>query len=263
MSYKIIIPSFKRHDLVQKYTLATLARTDASAEIYIFTADQEETDLYTEALKNHKVTIVTGVRGIPNQRNFIQRYFPEGERLVFIDDDIEQLQGLTADGKRVKVEKLDAFINTAFDWCDKLKLKMWGINSTASPFEMKQTASIGLIYIVGNFYGLINTHEVFVDEGEQIEKRKTFEAGKESHERALKMYFQYGGVIKFRAFGVVSKYWGVKGGHQISRNNSGEKEATEFLHKQYPHITKIRLYKGIYDLQIKPKTKVVPTAFYQ
>ena len=140
---------------------------------------------------------------------------------------------------------------------------MFGINSTNSNLEMKHTVSVGLIYLVGNFYGLINTHDVLVDEGDKIKARKDFRAGKESHERALKMYTKYGGVAKFRSFGVISEYWGVKGGHQISRNAEGEKEATNVLHKLYPDITKIRIYKGVFDLTIPAKTKVFNIQFTQ
>ena len=77
------------------------------------------------------------------------------------------------------------------------------------------------------------------------------------------MYDKYGGVIKYRCIGVVSNYWGEKGGHQISRNNQGEKEATYYLHNKYKNITKIRKVKGIYDLQIIAKTKVFKTLIIQ
>ena len=92
--YKIIIPSFKRNSIIKTHTLKSLQETDLGRDIYVFVANQEEHDLYTNELKDLPyVKIVLGVRGIPNQRNFIQRYFPVGERLLFIDDDIKfQLQ---------------------------------------------------------------------------------------------------------------------------------------------------------------------------
>lgn len=262
--YKIVIPSFKRSDIIQTHTLKSLLMTDFDAEIYVFVANDEEKAIYQKALGSYSnIKVVTGVRGIPNQRNFIQRYFPVGERLFFIDDDIKTIVGLNKEGKRVTARKLHQFIEQAFDVADKMNLKMWGINSTNSNLEMKHKVSVGLIYLVGNFYGLINTHDVFVDEGDKIKTRLNYKAGKESHERALLMYRKYGGVLKFRSFGVVSEYWGVPGGHQVSRTVEGEHEAAQYLHKLFPDITELRTYKDIPDLVIKPQTKVFDFKFTQ
>lgn len=262
--YKIIIPSFKRTDIIKTHTLKCLYETDLVRDIYVFVANEEERQEYAEALADYKeIRIIVGVRGIPNQRNFIQKFFAEGEKLLFIDDDIKKIVGMQPDGKIVKAKKLHDFIVRAFEVTEKLNLKMFGINSTTSNLEMKQSVSVGLIYLVGNFYGLINTHQVFVDEGLAIKTRKDFRAGKESHERALLMYKKYGGVAKFRCFGVDSKYWGTPGGHQISRNAEGEKEATIYLHEKFKEWTDIRMYKGVYDLVIKAKTKVFPFVFTQ
>jgi hypothetical protein len=262
--YKIIIPSYKRDDIIFSHTLKCIKESDLKdREIFVFVADAAEFAIYDKKLKPLGITVVQGVRGIPNQRNFIQKFFPEGEHLLFIDDDIKRIIGLNKDGKRVVATRLDGFIKKAFEITEKLNLRMFGINSTNSNLEMKQTVSVGLIYLVGNFYGLINTHSVLVDEGEKIKARKDYRAGKESHERALLMFKRYGGVAKFRSFGVISEYWGVKGGHQVSRNAEGEKEATLVLHRMYPDITKVRVYKDVFDLTIPAKTKVFNIQFTQ
>lgn len=262
MTYKIIIPSYQRAEILKTHTLACLARTDAKKEIFVFVADRAEAKTYRAALPKN-IEVVVGRRGIPNQRNFIQRFFPEGEHLVFIDDDIKKLVGLTRAGKRVKATKLHDFLEAAFVATEIRGMRMFGINSTDSNLEMKHKVSVGRIYLVGNFYGLINMHDLFVDEGQRIKTRLDFKAGKESHERALLMYERFGGVCKFRSYGVDSKYWGVPGGHQVSRTAEGEKEATEYLHAKYPDVTAIRKYKGVVDLIIKPKTKVFPSMFAQ
>ncbi len=257
VNYKLIIPSYKRPDTLIKKTLKSIYKTDIVKNIYVFVADDEELIEYKNKLKSYKdIKIIKGVRGIPNQRNFIQKYFDDNEYLVFLDDDLARIKGLDKNNKIVDATKLNDFVVTAFEQTEKIGFKMWGVNSNTSIFEMKQKLSAGLIYIVGNFYGLINNKEILVDEGNEIKSRKNFSAGKESHERALKMYVKYGGVLKYRCIGVQSNYWGEKGGHQISRNNQGEKEATYYLHNKYPNITKIRQVKGIYDIQIIPKTKV-------
>jgi len=263
-SYKIVIPSFARYEIIKTHTIRCLQASDVVGKFYVFVASEKEKVEYQKSLGNcDRVEIIVGVRGIPNQRNFIQRYFSENDHLLFIDDDIQKIVGLDRNGKRVSASKLNGFIESAFETTQRLGLKMFGINSTDSNLEMKQAASVGLIYLVGNFYGLINQHSLFVDEGNLIKARLDFKAGKESHERALQMYERYGGVIKYRNFGVVSRYWETSGGHQISRTLEGEKEASEKLHKIYPHLTSLRNYNGHPDLVIKAKTSLLSCQFFQ
>lgn len=254
--YSIVIPSYKRVDLLRTKTLRCLERTDIRAPITVFVADQKEYDVYRAALPS-SINVVRGARGIPNQRNYIQRYYPEGTHLVFLDDDLQKIVGLDANGNRVHAVKMHAFIQQAFKQTAERGMRMWGINSTDSNLEMKNTVSVGRIYLVGNFYGLINTHSLYVDTGKKIPMRKQYAAGKESHERALLMWEHYGGVSKYRCFGVRSSYWGTPGGHQESRTAAGEEQATHYLHAKYPEDTRIREHKGFVDLIIKPKTRVL------
>lgn len=260
--YKIVIPSFRRENILLSHTLKVLARTDASKDITVFTADEEETARYRKVLPP-EVKVVTGVRGYPNQRNFIQRYFPEGEHLIIIDDDLKDIIGLNEFGIRVKATKLHDFFLEAFRVTEKHGKKMWGINSTNSNLEMKNTVSVGRIYLVGNFSGIINTHDFLLDTGDNIPLRKTFQTGKASHEISLLNNDLYGGVLKFRSFGVISKYWGVPGGHQVSRTPEGEEQAARYLHAKYPDCTKLRFYKGVWDLVIQAKTNVINMEFPQ
>jgi hypothetical protein len=262
MEYIVAIPSFKRENLLLSHTLAALALTDIRGRIVVFTADEEETAKYRKVLPP-SVEVVTGVRGYPNQRNFIQRYFPVGQHLVIIDDDIRQIIGLNADGRRVKATKLHDFFIRAFEIISAEGMKMWGINSTNSNLEMKHTVSVGRIYLVGNFSGVINSHDFLLDTGDAIPLRKTFQTGKASHEISLLNSDLYGGVMKFRSFGVISKYWGVPGGHQVSRTAEGEEQAARYLHSKYPTETSLRFYKEVWDLVIKPKTNVLKMEFVQ
>ena len=262
-SYRVVIPSYKRSELILTHTLRCLEQTDIRRdEVYVFVADKKEFCTYRAALPRW-VEVVLGVRGLPNQQNFISQYFPEGDHILSIDDDISKIVGLTPDGKRTRATKIHDFIETAFAETDVRGMRMWGINSTDSNLEMKPRVSVGRIYIVGNFYGFINTHDVVMDTGECIKSRREFKAGKVSHERSLLMWERYGGVLKYRCLGVVSKYWGVPGGHQVSRTNEGEAEATNYFHKRWPDATRIREHKGFVDLVIRPSTTVHPAEYFQ
>ena len=92
---KIAIPSYKRYETIQKKTLRVLQEYNFDPSmIEIFVNDQEpgEYDRYKEALSKNEfakhIPIIAGVPTIGEQRNFIERYYPEGIKLMMLDDDI-------------------------------------------------------------------------------------------------------------------------------------------------------------------------------
>jgi len=85
---KIAIASFSRTEQLIKKTWNVLR--DVNCEKYVFVVE-EELDIYQKALEGQDVTIVVGVNGLSNQRNFITDYFDDGEVIISIDDDIEEV----------------------------------------------------------------------------------------------------------------------------------------------------------------------------
>jgi hypothetical protein len=89
--YKIAIPSYKRHATLQKKTLAYLKQCNVNESIiYIFCANEQEVETYKKLIGGN-YNYVTGVETLMAQRNFIQGYFPEGEIVINIDDDVDGL----------------------------------------------------------------------------------------------------------------------------------------------------------------------------
>ena len=73
MDYKIAIPSYKRVDILRTHTLAFLERQNIDkSKVFVFVVP-EEFALYKEAFPS--ITIVVGVRGLKEQRNFISVHF--------------------------------------------------------------------------------------------------------------------------------------------------------------------------------------------
>lgn len=266
MSYKVIIPTYKRQELLFEKTLATIRKTNLDlSNLTIWTADTDnEYEKYVEESKrriewkNQELKFIKGVRGLPNQHNLIQDTFGEGQNLLIMDDDISEICYLK-DGKAVPLVNLHEFVEQAFQITESWKMKCWGANANCNPLIMQNAYSVGLIYIVQNFFGIINTHDkrLYVDTGDEIPLRKTFNAGKESHERVIRNYINYGGVIKFKNVGAKGQYWTTKGGLEASRTNEGEKQASEYFVKRYPHLVREREFQGRPDLEfIGGKTKV-------
>ena len=93
--YRVAIPSYKRCEVIKDKTLSILDRYGIAPEkVTVFVADDEELGMYRDSLKGHKYgeNIVKGVPTIGEQRNWIERHYSEGTRLVMLDDDISGVQ---------------------------------------------------------------------------------------------------------------------------------------------------------------------------
>ena len=91
--YIICIPSYKRYDMLKNKTLFVLDKHNIPlSKIYIFVANTTEDKQYKLVLdtKYHS-RIIIGKKGLRNQRNFINNYFPEGKCIVELDDDLEDI----------------------------------------------------------------------------------------------------------------------------------------------------------------------------
>ena len=97
MDYEIAIPSYKRPETIKKKTLRVLESYNIDASrITVFVADEDEYKQYLESLAKdpyaNKCKIIVGVHTIGAQRNYIEKWYPEGTRLMMFDDDIEEVQ---------------------------------------------------------------------------------------------------------------------------------------------------------------------------
>ena len=92
--YKLIIPTYKRAETLKNKTMAYLKKTNINAKnIFIYVANKEEKELYENTIdKNSYAEIIIGKRGLPQQRNFIQKTHKIGENLFMLDDDLKSIK---------------------------------------------------------------------------------------------------------------------------------------------------------------------------
>jgi hypothetical protein len=254
--YVIAIPSYNRSDTIQTKTLAVLQQHNIEPSlIHIFVANKEQYDIYKEAIPQHLYsTIVIGLLGLKNQRNYINDYYPEGTHIVELDDDISSIVQLivkdksrgsksrksTKPVKPIKFIKpiinLDAFIQHAFKICTENDSFIWGVYPIANAHFMTPTVTKDLRFIVGPMWGVINRH---------IKALKLTVDEKENTERTLQHWTIDGIVVRFNNVSIVTRYYKNKGGMQ----NEGKDRkieamrSAEYLHKKYPELTKIFLGK--------------------
>ena len=145
--YVVAIPSYKRPDTLKNKTLKVLQRYKIDPKkIVVFVADKEQEKIYREALPKGSVgKIVVGVPGIKNIRNFMPKYFPEGQYIFYMDDDIYKIYDTYSTNKshdkstfkQRELKSLKDLIAQAFKLCEKSKITNWGVYPVNNPFFMK------------------------------------------------------------------------------------------------------------------------------
>jgi hypothetical protein len=257
--YVIAIPSYKRAELLNRKTLKTLADYNIPRNrIFVFVANEEEEKIYKETLdKKMYGHLVVGVKGLRNQRNFISRYFPIGQEIVNLDDDLAgfnilKTHGTTfnkKDNYHAKLPDFDSFIKDAFKTLRNEGLFLWGIYPINNPYFMTPKITTDLRLIVGPCWGNINRHSkdliLTIDEKEDVE-------------RTLQYYVNDGGVIRFNNISVATSYYVTPGGMQaLERDRKKDAyESAVYLNKKYPTLTSLYLTKksGFAEVKLKDKT---------
>ena len=265
-NYVIAIPSYNRSDSIQTKTLTVLQQNNIEPSlIHIFVANKEQYDIYLQAIPKHLYgTLVIGILGLKNQRNYINDYYTEGTHIVELDDDITSIvqlivkdksKGSSKSSKGSKSSKsrktmkstkpikfikpiinLDAFIKHAFKICTENGSFLWGVYPIANAHFMTPTVTKDLRFIVGPMWGVINRH---------IKALKLTVDEKENTERTLQHWTIDGIVVRFNNVSIVTRYYKNKGGMQ----NEGKDrkleamKSAQYLHKKYPELTKVFLGK--------------------
>jgi len=252
--YIIAIPSYNRPELIQVKTLAVLHKHNINSKlINIFVSDRDQYNLYKSKVPDFLYNkLIIGVKGLKNQRNYINSYYPEGYHIVEIDDDIDKIVELNTKTKTKTlnpIEDLDTFIKKAFEMCRKKNIFLWGVYPLANSHFMTEKVTTDLRFIVGPMWGMINRHHqdlvLTIDE-------------KEDTERTLQHWVMDGKVLRFNNVGIETNYYKNKGGMQDEGKNRKEEalKSVYYLHKKYPELTKIDLGKksGVPEIKLIKKS---------
>jgi hypothetical protein len=254
VKYSIAIPSYQRADICRKQTLATLDRMQVDRDaIHIFVANEEQAELYKATLgPNYRIII--GVRGISSQRKFYHQWFPEGEPILSLDDDIGEVLERTKDKLIPTRYTIDDIATTGFKYAAKEKARLWGINPTMNNFFLSDAITVGLRYICANFMGSYAGDWVFTDEA-----RRMTPTG-EDHHSSLRSFTRYGSVVRLEYLCPKTKYF-AKGGIDACVSENGllrkDRHAQElrWVQSQYPHLATVSVKAGgVINLRFKPIT---------
>ena len=251
MDYQIAIPSYKRPETIKKKTLRVLESYNIDpSRITIFVADEDELVKYKESLKDTPYQkLVDGVHTIGAQRNFIEKYYPEGTKLVMFDDDVEEVQKKISEQKLGRLEDLEnEFIIPGFKECEKVGAKTFGIYAASNAYFMKERVYTKLCYVIASMFGVIVEHDTFLE-------RVTNHG--EDYEYSIRQYVKNGAVVRFDYLTVKSNYYKEDGGLQTIRTKEYVYESIKKIADMFPDLCTmyIRESTGNAELRLKDMRK--------
>lgn len=234
------IPSYQRADQIKQKTLSLLLSFNIpKTHIYIFCANKREKLAYQYAINDPEYHYVTGVLGLHNQRNFISNFFAEGQRIVYLDDDIMEItEKRNIDKTNRPLDRLDClttFISNAFDECLLCNSYLWGVFPANNQFFMKHEITYDLRYIIGCFYGVINRHssDLLLTHSE-----------KEDVLRTIQYYMKDSVVVRYGWIGVRTTFY-AKGGMSFQTDRLAEgKKYSQQLANEYPGLGSVFVRKN-------------------
>lgn len=253
----IAIPSFQRPQICQERTLTTLNRLGVPpGKITVFVADGYEYEQYTEACNPGMCgEIVVAEEGMGAVRRFIQAYYEEGTHLLNVDDDIGGFYRKIND-KRYEELDGDGFqtmLRLGFWASERAGARLWGIYPVLNPLFMRQRVRVGLVYIVGAFWGVINTRDrnlaVTLDD-------------KEDFERTIKFFLADGNVVRLENYSLKTAYYSTPGGMQVTRTPERVDKSARLLVERYPLLCKLNLTKKSGKTEVRlvdPKRRKILT----
>ena len=261
--YVIAIPSYKRQDTLKNKTMKLLERYKVPKKrVYIFVADNSQKNIYQDTLdKNCYNKIIVGKPGIKHIRNFMANYFPQGKRIVYLDDDINKLWRCVSkndpknkkDNKLIELESLHKFICDAFKLSKKTGYRNWGPYPIENPFFMKPTmrdnshVSTDLKFVMGGFNGVTNDKKA---------ELRTI-SDKEDYERTIKYYLVDGGVLRFNNISCSTRCYKGMGGIQATRKAEDSRINSMKLIKNYPDLVRINNNRksGFVEIRLRDSNK--------
>lgn len=251
MDYRIAIPSYKRPETIKKKTLRVLESYNIDpSRITVFVADEDELVKYKDSLKDTPYqNIVVGVHTIGAQRNFIEKYYPEGTKLVMFDDDVEEVQKKISEQKLGRLEDLENdFIIKGFEECEKVGAKTFGIYAASNAYFMKERVYTKLCYVIASMFGVIVEHDPFLE-------RVTNHG--EDYEYSIRQYVKNGAVVRFDYLTVKSNYYKEDGGLQTIRTKEYVYESIKKISELFPDLCTmyIRESTGNAELRLKDMRK--------
>lgn len=257
--YIICIPTFRRYSIINNLTLKMLTENNIDPNLIKIFVVEEELELYKSVILD-KYEIIVGKKGLVEQREFIENYFAPETNIVFLDDDIKNVDISLMSG----VSSLDEFFRMAFREAIINKCYIWSVYPVFNKYfrEKRNRLSNCLNICIGAFYGIVNRPN-----DSELKIKVTRSGDKEDVERTILYYKKDGLIHRYNKVGFETKYYGSIGGlGTLKERLPFIIERTNDLLVEYPTYGKLKVRKnGIYEFvlnkrEVKPKEKKITKA---
>jgi hypothetical protein len=242
MDWVICIPSYHRSESIKKHTLALLDSYNISYDRIKIFVSPPEVELYKQSIPH--IEIVPSVIGCIANRNFIRHYYPEGKRIVYMDDDILELcsvcdfsethktchifnkENVGEDfyKKHIRLPDLSSFLEYTFLVMDKENANLAGLYPIKNGYFASHRYTTDLRYVCGAMYLERNIHDIKLQGMEYSE----------DFERSCLFFKRDGKIIRVESVMLHTPYYKGEGGLVESRTIEKSKQAQELLATLYP-----------------------------
>lgn len=191
--WRYAIPTYNRPELIQKATLAYLERSGVDpARVDIWISGEAQAPLYAGLPEHWRARFRMGIKTLTGNRLVAERAYPEGQLLVWLNDDIFKVSELSADNKKLEERPIDDIVAQGFTEMEQARAHLWGVYAVANPFYMKRVVHRDLRYVVGCFFGVKLRADPFF--------QPQHGDAKEDYERALRFFQRDGAIVRMDSF---------------------------------------------------------------
>jgi hypothetical protein len=226
MNFEIAIPSYQRPKKCKETTLAYLHSQQIDpTRITLFLKNEEELKAYAEEISGIKMVVCLN-RNLNEKKTFINQYYPEGQNVLNMDDDIKEVVFLDPTRRFVSV------INRLFDLLQEEKCSLFGVYPvhTSNNYYLKERVAVGLNFCIGQLSGFINQKIVF----------PPLFCGKEDKWLSLYLYEKEGKTLRYEGACCKSNN-NAPGGLTEFRATGEIEEEAKALVALFPSLTKFKV----------------------
>lgn len=231
--------------------------------LYVFVATAAEKKLYRDNLPDFPVErIIIGAPGLAQVTRCICKYFPEGQRIVFMDDDLDQFFIMPKKGRIQKDSTiLHKYLEDGFRTIDEHDLGSFTFSFMSNNFYLtgKPFKEFRPFILGGSFFCVRNDPKMItVDVGQS-----------EDVLRSCRYFDRYGGTLVYWYAGFGTHYGKESGGMQSSGDRGDEatrlKKTKEVSQKLYDSEEVLQAYAtppqfienaNLWSLKLKNVTQI-------
>jgi hypothetical protein len=234
------VPTYRRAATLATKTLPELARLGVAAEqVTVFLSDPEERGDYLDALALARVPggwtirFAAGALGVGANRNLIHHHWPEGQRVVSIDDDVKQVLIKRNDQLIEPIEpyEFEESVAHAFECAG---VGLWGVHPVPNAYFQRFKVSQDLRYIAAGLYGFTTRADPALDV--DLEDKEDFE-------RSIRWYLADGAVTRLNWIGLKTAGYHGAGGMQVTRTPERVDWSAREIVRRWPDLASLNLKK--------------------